>query len=243
MDSEIKYVPIENAINKSNSDIVLDDNHKLNDAQELDIKLSTKEKFAHQFAGELPSCPACSRLLRNRTIEKCDYCGFSFSYLTKLLPVNELPALENLLDFTNNLNDSEKTQIKSAMSFLSKRYPQIIPKLCLLPLQSDTEAQQMALWMINECPLPKGEKKQDKEWYVLLLIDTFKKQSSLAYGYKADIFISDESSLRLVSKLNRSLRKDEISKSIEELFLDIVPILDSTKKMVKRKYKRFKRKN
>ena len=206
-------------------------------------KLTRKEAFASQLAGELPRCPECSRLLRERTVSRCDYCGFSFSYLNKLLPEAQLPALEPILDFSKKLDKYEKKTIKKASSRLKKRYPQFILKVCLIPLQPEIEVRQMALWMVNQCPTLKNENETDRGWYVLLLIDTAKCRSALAYGYQADIFIPDESSWKIITKLNRSLKKQKLGSVIAEQILELLPVLETTKRMVKRKYKSFKRKN
>ena len=242
MDPETTYVPIDNSTEDTIEDLVLDE-PDLNHSPELSANLSKKERFASQLVGELPRCPECAMLLKKRIPARCEYCGFSFGYLKKLFPLDQLPPLETLLDFSNKLESDEKKRILKAISFIQRRYPQIIPKVCLLPLQPNVQVHQMALWMINQCPLPEGEEKQDKEWYALLLIDTSNTRCCLAYGYQAEIFIPDESSFKLISTLNRSLKKDRIGDPIVELLNDIVPLLDSTKKMLKRKYKRFKRKN
>ncbi len=242
----MKYEPIEEPHDKITDELndeFDDDPTDILTQEDLPVNLSKKERFGRLLVGELPRCPECLKLLRKRALERCDYCGFSFSYLEKLLPVKQLPPLETLLDFSKKLEDNEKERILEAISFIHKRYPQFIPKVCLLPLQSDAEVQQMALWMINKCPVIEGETEADKEWYVLLLIDTSAAKCALTYGYQAEIFIPDGSSSRLVSTLNRTLKKDRIGKDIEELLNGIVPILNSTKKTLKRKFKRFKRKN
>jgi|GEM_PF-4112280 len=233
--SKMDYEPINNATEEPADDPIDDlDPH---------ANLSNKEQFGSLLVGEPSRCPECSKLFKERTLARCDYCGFSYGYLEKLLPVDQLPPLEILLDYSNRLANNEKKRILEAITFIQKRYPQFIPKVCLLPLQPDVEVHQMALWMINQCPVVEGETKQDKEWYVLLLIDTSKSRCCLTYGYQAEIFIPDDSSEKLVSTLNQSLKKNSIGDPIIELLDDIVPILDSTKRMLKREYKRFKRKN
>ncbi len=258
MGSKPKYVPIEDPVDESldsdfddaldnfftdDSDLNLESESELDSVPDLPANLSMKERFASQLVGELPRCPECAKLLRKRTLSRCDYCGFSFSYLEKLLPTDQLPSLEAILDFSKRLESAEENRILEVISFIKKRYPQFIPKICLLPLQSNVQVHQMALWMINQCPPLEKEEQRDKEWYVLLLIDTAKNRCALAYGYEAEIFIPDETAWKLVSNLNRSLKKERIGEPIVDLLSEIVPLLDSTKRMLKRKYKNFKRKN
>ncbi|MGJ8655906.1 MAG: TPM domain-containing protein [Akkermansiaceae bacterium] len=245
MHSKAKYVPIDDS-RVDGLDAPLDDDDldtNLKHPSGLPDNLSKKELFASQLASDLPRCPECIRILKKRTLDRCDYCGFSFSYLEKLLPLDHLPTLEPVLDFSNRLDKSETERIKDSILFIKKRYPQFIPKVCLLPLQANVEVHQMAIWMVNQCPLADGEKQEDKEWYVLLLIDTSKNKVAITYGYQAEIFIPDEPSRTLVSEINRKLNKDNIGNDIANLLNELVTVLDTSKRMIKRKYKIFKRKN
>ena len=206
-------------------------------------ELSKKELFANQLGGELPICPECSKILRNRSIEKCDYCGFSYRYLQKFLPTEHLPILTPVLDLSKKLTDTENRGILKVINYISKRYPQVSPKVCLIPLQADIKIHQMALWMLNQCPLAESETAENKHWQILLLIDTSNNISALSYGYHIEKFIPDESASKLISKLNRSLRKGDASSPVEELLQDILSILDTSKRTTKRLYRKFKKQN
>jgi len=129
------------------------------------------------------------------------------------------------------------------ISYISKRYPQVSPKVCLIPLQADIKIHQMALWMLNQCPLAESETAENKHWQILLLIDTSNNISALSYGYHIEKFIPDESASKLISQLNRSLRKGDTSSPVEELLQDILSILDTSKRTTKRLYRKFRKQN
>jgi hypothetical protein len=212
-------------------------------APEQPTQLSKKELFASKYVGALPKCPNCNKILKERYTELCDYCGFSFDYLKDLFPMDQLPAIDTVTDLSKELTASETDKIKKVIKKIKKRYPQFIPKVCLLPLQANIPVSLMALWMINHCPPTENEKQQDKEWYVLLLINTLSNKSAISYGYHADIFLPDESIKQLVISLNKSIRKNPKAQSIIELLNNYIPILDVSKRSVKSKFKKYNKKN
>ena len=115
--------------------------------------------FSESLACEPPACPECNKVLADRDQSRCGYCGFHYGYLQKLFPA-DLPVLYEINDFANKLSNRETRSLEKSLKNIAKKYPQVIVKLCILPLQADIQIQQMALWMLNECPLPDGEENQ-----------------------------------------------------------------------------------
>lgn len=202
---------------------------------------SVKESFADSLISEPPTCPECAKISTKRSIEKCDYCGFHYGYLRKFFP-KDLPTLEDVNDFSGKLSKSNKKSIQATIKKTRKKYPQLHVKVATLPLQRDVEVQQMALWMLNESPLHNKETQEDRLWTILLFIDTASMKSCFATGYKMEVFFPNDIALKLVLKLNTSLRNyEDLSESIEQILNELILNLDHSKRVIKKHLKQFKK--
>ncbi len=206
-------------------------------------KLSVKEKFTKALVGESPRCPECSKILRDREIQKCDYCGFDFSYLESHFPIDGLPTLLQLHDFSDSLLDFEMNDVASYQSLINSRYPQFSVKICILPLQKNVRLRQLSLWMLNQCPLPEDQSENDKKWTILIITNSVTLKSCIATGYNADVFLPDENSLKIVAQLNKSQRKGIHARGYLEALESILNTLDDSKHGVKARFKKFKKKH
>lgn len=206
-------------------------------------KLSLQDEFASALVSDLPRCPECHKLIKVRDIQKCDYCGFYFGYLAKIFPLEGLPALYQLHDFTETFSESEMDDIINSLNSIKKRYPQLCVKICLLPLQKDVQLHQMALWMLNSCPMPEDQSDKDRDWTILILTDSNTLQSSIASGYSAEVFIPAGNLMKIVTKLNSSLRHGLHYSAYLDALETMMKILDLSKDGVKAKFKQFKKKS
>lgn len=200
-----------------------------------------EEKFASQLVGEMPRCPECSKILRRRHIDKCDYCGFHYGYLKTVFPTANLPMLESISDLGGVLSDGEKKGIQNYIKKIQSRYPQFHFNYFLLPLQTEVELQQMALWMLNQCPTNSPNETEQKRWTTLVLINTRTKKSAIATGYSAEAYLPDDSIWQTVSQLNDSMNGYSIDHAIHDSLDNLLSILDFSKKEVKTSLKKFKR--
>ncbi len=197
--------------------------------------------FANTLACEPPSCPECNKKAADRNVIKCTYCGFYYGYLEKIFP-KDLPTLDRLNDFSKQLTNSEKKSLGKSLKKLRKKYPQVVVKLVTLPLQADIQIQQMALWMLNECPQPDHEDDADRLWTILLLIDTNSKTSCYANGYKIEVFWTHDTCADSITSINYNLRKKSVYETLKESLEVIFVNLDHSKKMVRKQYRKFKNK-
>ncbi len=209
--------------------------------EERCANMSLREIYADLLIGELPRCPECSKILQDRCISECDYCGFSFSYLEKILPVDGLPELRSVMDFSDMLSPESIALIEKQQQAICKTYPQFNLKVCLLPLQKGIKIQEMGLWMLNYCPIAEHEYEVDKMWTIYLLIDTLTKKCSITSGYQAEVFFSDDEAWKLVSLLNSRMRKGDYADAICSYYDELADVLDRSKYQDRMQFKRFKK--
>lgn len=196
--------------------------------------------FKESLTSQPPCCPECNKVAEERDIQKCIYCGFHYGYLEKLFP-RDLPTLNKLNDFSKSLSSGEQASLNKSLLKIKKKYPQVLVKLVILPLQPDVQIQQMALWMHNECPLPEGEEEQDRLWTILLLIDTRSKSSCYVNGYKVEVFWTQDTCADSITSLNYSLKKHPLVDALENALESMLVNLDHSKRMVRRQYRKFKK--
>lgn len=212
----------------------------LHDNKNLSNSQAGRLAFSEALSSEPPCCPECYKAASDRNLEKCQYCGFHYGYLEKLFP-KELPTLGRLNDLSNTLSKSEKKSLEKILKKIKKKYPQVFVKLVILPLQSDIQIQQMALWMFNQCPLPAKEKETDRLWTILLMIDTTSKSSCYTNGYKIEVFWTHNTSSDSITSINSDLRIKTLHEALERSLEAMIINLDHSKKMVKKLYRKFKK--
>jgi len=223
------------------NDVSHEDPFDQKDLDRLTKKQARTLAITQSIQSEPPCCPECHKTIDDRTESKCSYCGFSYGYLQKLFPT-DLPVLDSVNDFSKQLNQREIHALELLISKIKKKYPQLFVKLVTLPLQPDIEIQQMALWMLNQCPLPAGQKDSDRLWTILLMIDTTRKNSCYANGYKIEVFWTHATCTDSITHLNRALRNTPLFEVLEVALKGMLLNLDYSKRIIKRVVKKQSRK-
>ncbi|MEK6231176.1 MAG: TPM domain-containing protein [Luteolibacter sp.] len=149
-----------------------------------------REYSPKRFAISSVACPACHAKLA-REAKWCEGCGFSGAKSMEMFGDTPPPLLP-ILDVADLWDAKGQRKIEAEVKAFGKRFPQIRWRICAVALGSDVSLPLFGFWLMNASPLLPGESGEDREWTVLLLVDSDSGKTTVTTGYRAEVWLSDE---------------------------------------------------
>ncbi|MBC7980248.1 MAG: zinc ribbon domain-containing protein [Armatimonadetes bacterium] len=149
-----------------------------------------REYSPKRFAISGVYCPSCQHKLE-REAKWCEKCGFTGARTLEMFGDTPPPLLP-ILDVADVWSEKEQRNIKTSVAGIKKRYPQFHWRICAVALPPETGQPVFGFWLMNVCPLLAEESPEDREWTILLLIDTNNGRASVTAGYRAEVWLTDE---------------------------------------------------
>ena len=150
-----------------------------------------REYSAKRFAIASVTCPSCGVRLE-RDAKWCEACGFTGAKSMEIFGETPPPLLP-ILDVADVWTEKEQKQIASEVKAFGKRFPQFKWRICAVNLGAEVSLPLFGFWLLNVCPLNEGETSDDREWTLLFLTDAATGRTSITTGYRAEVWVSDES--------------------------------------------------
>jgi len=149
-----------------------------------------REYSPKRFAVSSVTCPAC-HLKLDREAKWCESCGFSGAKSMEIFGSSPPPFLD-ILDVADLWGEKGQAKIKAEVKAFGKRFPQVRWRICAVALGSEVNLPLFGFWLMNASPLMQGESEEDREWAILLLVDTNSGRASVTTGYRAEVWLSDD---------------------------------------------------
>lgn len=149
-----------------------------------------REYSPKRFAVSGVSCPACYAKV-NRDANWCETCGFTGANTIAMFG-EAAPLLLPVLDVADLWDQAGLRRIAAEVGSFGKRFPQVRWRICTVALGSEISLPLFGFWLMNASPLSPGETPEEREWSVLLLIDSNSGRISVTTGYQAEVWLSDE---------------------------------------------------
>ncbi len=176
------------------------------------MKEGVREYSPKRFAVSGVSCPACHAKV-DRAANWCDGCGFTGARSMDLFGESPPPLLP-ILDAADLWDAGGSRRINDEVRSFGKRFPQIRWSVCSVALEPGTSLPLFGFWMVNASPLIPGESPEDREWSVLLLIDSNSGSAAVTPGYQAEVWLSDEMWNDALAEIPASLRRGQPDKAV-----------------------------
>jgi len=149
-----------------------------------------REYSPKRFAVASVACPACHVKL-DREANWCEGCGFTGAKSMGMFG-DSPPPLFNFLDVADLWDAKGQSMIEAEVKAFGKRFPQIRWKICAVALGAGVSLPVFGFWLMNASSLMPGESAEDREWSILLLVDSNSGRASVTAGYRAEVWLSDE---------------------------------------------------
>jgi hypothetical protein len=143
-----------------------------------------------RFAISSVACPSCHVKL-DRDAKWCEACGFTGAKSMEMFGDSPPPLLP-ILDVADLWDKKGQRAIEAEVKAFGKRFPQIRWRICAVSLGPEVSLPLFGFWLMNASPLLPGESDEDREWSILLLVDSNSGRASVTAGYQAEIWLSDE---------------------------------------------------
>ncbi len=171
------------------------------------------------------TCPACGGPLKAEA-KWCPNCNFTGGDTMAMFP-EEPPPLPPILDAVGLLEAGDLPKIEAARGNLRRRFPQFEWKICIVSLPPQTSLPVFGFWLLNACPLHGGETSEQRAWTVLLLIDSGTGRASVAAGYGAEPFLSDDEWKAILGSMTEPWSRGNPAKAIIGFFKNSRSSLDA----------------
>ena len=175
-----------------------------------------REYSPKRFAISSVTCPSCHMKL-DREAKWCDACGFTGAHSIGMFG-DSPPPLSPILDVADLWDEKGRRRIAEEVRAFGKRFPQIRWKICSVALDPETSLPLFGFWLMNVSPLLPGESAEDREWAILLLVDSNSGRASVTAGYQAEVWLSDEMWDKALAETSEPLRNGQADKAVA-LFL------------------------
>ena len=143
-----------------------------------------------RFAISSVACPSCHAKL-DREAKWCDGCGFTGAKSMEMFGDSPPPLLP-ILDVADLWDEKGRNAIEAEVKVFGKRFPQVRWRICAVALAPEVNLSLFGFWLMNASPLLPGESDEDREWSILLLVDSNAGRASVTTGYQAEVWLSDE---------------------------------------------------
>lgn len=171
-----------------------------------------REYSPKRFAISSVACPACHAKL-DREAKWCEGCGFTGAKSMDMFGDSPPPLLD-ILDVADLWDAKGQAMIEAEVKALGKRFPQVRWRICAVALDSGASLPLFGFWLMNASPLMPGESAEDREWTILLLIDSNSGRASVTSGYRAEVWLSDEMWDRALAETAEPLRRGRADKAV-----------------------------
>lgn len=171
-----------------------------------------REYSPKRFAISSVSCPSCQAKLE-RESGWCATCGFTGEKSLQIFGDSPPPLLP-ILDVADLWDKKETRKIESGMERLEKRFPQLKWRVCAVALPPETSLPLFGFWLMNVCPVGPEETAEDREWTVLLVIDTGARRASVTTGYRAEPWLSDEMWTMALGRMSGPFREGRAADAV-----------------------------
>lgn len=153
------------------------------------MTVEDREYSPKRFAINGVSCPACHAKVA-REANWCESCGFTGANTIEMFG-EAAPPLLPILDVADLWDEAGQRRIATEVSSFRKRFPQVSWRICAVALGPEVTLPLFGFWLLNASPLSPGETPEEREWSVLLLIDSNSGRASVTTGYRAEVWLSD----------------------------------------------------
>lgn len=180
------------------------------------MNAENREYSAKRFAISSVSCPACHVKL-DREANWCESCGFTGANTMDMFG-DSPPPLLNILDVADLWDAKGQAMIGAEVKAFGKRFPQVRWRIGAVTLDSTVSLPLLGFWLMNVSPLMPGESGEDREWAILLLVDSNSGRASVTAGYRAEVWLSEEMWDSALAETAEPLRRGRADKAVA-LFL------------------------
>lgn len=191
-----------------------------------------REYSPKRFAISSVACPACHAKL-DREAKWCEKCGFTGAKSLEMFGESPPPLLP-ILDVANLWNAKEQQKIMAAVKSFNRRFPQFHWRICAVALGPEASLPLFGFWLMNVCPLMPGETSADREWTILLLVDSNSGRASVTAGYSTEVWLSDEMWDHALLETVGPFRRGRPGQAV-------VQFLDKTRSLFENAWKRSKK--
>ncbi|QTN32118.1 hypothetical protein HZ994_07175 [Akkermansiaceae bacterium] len=171
-----------------------------------------REYSPKRFAISGVSCPACHAKV-DREAKWCGACGFTGAKTMEMFGDSPPPLFE-LLDVADVWDGKDQAMIGAEVKAFRKKFPQLNWRICAVALDSGVSLPLFGFWLMNASPLLPGETGEDREWTILLLIDSNSGRASVTAGYRAEVWLSDEMWDTALAETAEPLRRGHAGKAV-----------------------------
>lgn len=163
-----------------------------------------REYSPKRFAISSVTCPSCHAKI-DREAKWCDACGFTGATTVGMFGDSPPPLLP-ILDVADLWDAKAQRKITEEVRAFGKRFPQLRWRICSVALGAEVSLPLFGFWLMNASPLIPGESAEDREWAILLLVDSNSGRASVTAGYQAEVWLSDEMWAKALAETAEPLR-------------------------------------
>lgn len=171
-----------------------------------------REYSTKRFAVSGVTCPACHAKVE-RDAKWCEGCGFTGEKTLGMFG-DRAPPLLPILDAAGLWDEKAEQKISTELKALGKRFPQIRWRICLVALEPEVSLSLFGFWLINAAPLAAEETVEEREWTILLVVDSNLGRASVTTGYRAEVWLSDRMWGTALAKMAEPLRAGQADRAV-----------------------------
>lgn len=184
-----------------------------------------REYSPRRFATSSAACPACHAKIE-RDAKWCDGCGFTGAKSMDMFGDNPPPLLP-ILDVSDLWDAKGRRAIEAEVKDFGKRFPDFSWRICAVSLDPEVSLPLFGFWLVNASPLLPGESDEDREWSILLLVDSNTGRAAVTAGYRAEVWISDDKWNLALAEMANPLRKGRADKAVVDFIRKTRGFLES----------------
>lgn len=141
-------------------------------------------------------------------------------------------AMDQVTDTTHFLRSHDRERLQGVIDGFENQFPQLFPAFYLAELPAGTQLTEFVAWLLNRAKVPGVDSFRDNEYVYLFVIDLTSRAMTVAPGYFAEQFVSENDLRELLSDAGPYIEAGDLCAGLEKMVNDLRMILRRNHRLI-----------